>query len=470
MEKSRNLLLGFAITALLALIGGCSSSDNPPPDTNPDDEIVVYPQDEDTDADMESQEPVDECSVADLNQWVDTNMRDYYYFYDQVPTVNLDSFDSPEELIEALRYEPSDIYSYVTDKRESSDFFEEGRYFGPGYSAAFHEDGTVRIEFVYHDSAAGRAGLKRGDILRSINDIEWADLSREEFSAIVGDEENPLTFTLQVEDGTSGEAFDLALTNGDVIINSVLYSSIISNSNSGTTIGYLAFNTFIANSTEELNGVMDYFIENNIDVLILDLRYNRGGRSSVSYRLASQIAGSSVIGQTLINRVFNDKYSDQNHTVEFPEDSRLLDIQRVVVLQSDETASASELVINGLKPYMDVVSIGDTTTGKSFTSFGREKCDKVMSAIEAERVNADGVSVFGGIAADCPAQDDLTRDFGLNIGDDGVNPEGMLFAAVNYIYSGSCAAVSAGTRTKTRTNTTPSIGKLVLPGGDIEMR
>jgi len=108
-----------------------------------------------------------------------------------------------------------------------------------------------------------------------------------------------------------------------------------------------------------------------------------------------------------------------------------LGLSRLIVLTTDDTASASERLINSLAPYIEVVTIGSTTLGKPYTSYGRTYCGKTLNAMQTESVNAAGVSVAGCIAADCATTDDLANNFGTD--------EGMLKSALDYLSDGSCS-------------------------------
>jgi len=162
-----------------------------------------------------------------------------------------------------------------------------------------------------------------------------------------------------------------------------------------------------------------------ITELVLDLRYNGGGLISVANRLASQIAGPSVAGETLVSYEFNDEYTDVNFDFDAVNASPSLDLDRVLVLTTGQTASSSELVING-----------ERTLGKPFISASRPFCGVSLNAMEAQGVNSNGVTVAGGIEADCFAADDVTRDYGSRSG----SLEGMLASSLDFLLNGTCDA------------------------------
>ena len=167
----------------------------------------------------------------------------------------------------------------------------------------------------------------------------------------------------------------------------------------------------------------------------LHLRYNGGGLVFIAVGLASALGGESLAGQPLYEYRFNDKFTVNNRTLTFIEGLGDLNLNRLIVLTSEQTASSSEIVIAGLQPYMDVVTIGTATSGKPYISFPNERCGERLNAMEAEGFNAAGVSVFGGIPAICFAEDDLSQNFGISPTG---QSEGQLEAGLNYIADGSC--------------------------------
>ena len=155
---------------------------------------------------------------------------------------------------------------------------------------------------------------------------------------------------------------------------------------------------------------------------------------------------------------YNDEYTAQNFPLLLDATTPTLDLDRLVVLTTQGSASASELLINGLRPYMDVVVIGDATSGKPFISQSKQFCGVALDAMEAEGFNASGVSVGSGIAADCFAQDDPSRDFGGG----GLEIEGMLLSALDYVVFGTCDAPQLAKRaiSANHSDDTPVLGAI----------
>ncbi|GHT79560.1 hypothetical protein AGMMS50262_23410 [Bacteroidia bacterium] len=140
-----------------------------------------------------------------------------------------------------------------------------------------------------------------------------------------------------------------------------------------------------------MNQVFGKFQEKGINELILDLRYNSGGAITTSIALSSMIANqtsSDLFGKEEFNALIDsyfreaeganynklffqdriEKYDMDGTVLERVAINKLTGLNRIHVLTSNRTASASELVINGLQPYMNVVLIGTTTYGKNVGS------------------------------------------------------------------------------------------------------
>jgi carboxyl-terminal processing protease len=154
--------------------------------------------------------------------------------------------------------------------------------------------------------------------------------------------------------------------------NPILLNTVI---NQGPhNIGYLMYNGFYSSFDTQLNNVFGSFVSQNVNRLVLDLRYNSGGSINSATKLASMITGQFT-GQLFAKQQWNAKaqayFLDNNPGSlenKFASGLNSLNLNRVYVLTTKATASASELVINCLKSYIDVVQIGDITTGKNVGS------------------------------------------------------------------------------------------------------
>jgi carboxyl-terminal processing protease len=291
-------------------------------------------------------------------------------------------------------------------------------------------EGEVLIRYVFNDSPADRSGMERGDRILEINEKTVEEIeANNEWDTIFGEDTVGVKVDLVIE--KSGIEQTLSITKELVNINTVLYHGIIENE--GIKIGYIVFNNFLMTSLDELTSVFTLFKEEGVTELVLDLRYNGGGRTVIAKYLADLIGGENTDGKIFQKFIHNDKYTEWNNDIRFSNYSISLDLDRVIVLATGSTASASEMVINGLKPFIDVVVIGSTTSGKPAGMYGYDFCDKRISHIEFKIANADDEGdYFAGISNDCDSNDDFTKHFG-DAGED------SLKEALYYIACDECS-------------------------------
>lgn len=403
---------------------------------------------------------IQDCSVSAKNEWLYNNLLDSYYFSDQVDSnINFNDYDDPEALLDDMKVKPDDRFSFLVDRTSSEASTSEGRKINLGYYLERDNEGLIRFVLVYDNSPAGLAGLKRGDIWVAMNNVPVDELSSEQFLSFIGTDEQPLEAIFTVMDPLTGierDAKVLNLTDG-YVINTVLHKDVIDVDGFDSTVGYLVFDEFSsAVSSVELDDAMNYFIQEGVGELILDLRNNGGGASSISDQLIGQISGLGNSDEAVLAFAtrFNQRFSQLDEVRSVSAEPLSLDLKRLVVIVSGGTASASEKVINvlrGLDVEVLIVGEGDdengdrsltgTTFGKSYSSISLAKCDIELNAVMAERFNARGDTVGTGFTPDCPVFDDFKTPWGFNVLGEG-NHEIMLDTALEYLVTGSCPTLS----------------------------
>lgn len=226
------------------------------------------------------------------------------------------------------------------------------------------------VTYIMPDSDASSKAIERGDIFTGVN---GQDLNIDNYIDLLYGED--LSYTLNMaeieDDQIVNNGNEVTLTKIENFSENPIFIDKIIEQN-GRKIGYLMYNGFLAAYDDALNDVFGTFKSENIDELILDLRYNPGGRVSSAIQVASSIYGAHT-DEVFIRPRFNDKLQEQfgtpNNFTDVTYDSQtpinVLGLSRVYVITTGSTASASELVINGLEPYIDVIQIGDTTVGKN---------------------------------------------------------------------------------------------------------
>ncbi len=370
------------------------------------------------------------CSTEGQNEFVYKIMTDTYLWYDKVADIDYTGYDSPEDLLDSIMYDELDRWSYITSKEEYYTYFEEGKFIGIGYGSKYDNNGDLCIRFVYKDSPADSAGLKRGDKILEINGKTVEEIENNSlWDTIHGKNEPGVTVYLKIED-SENIVRELKLEKDWVTINTVLHYEI--KEIEGLKIGYLVFLKFLETSREELDRVFAYFNQENIDELILDLRYNTGGRISIARYLAGLAAGDKIDGKIFNKYIHNDLHRNWNRSMNFIKLGNALDLDRIIIITTEKTCSASELAVNSLKPFIDIILVGGTTCGKPVGMYGHDFCDKRISPIEFKSFNAyDEGDFFDGMPADCSAADDL----GTYLGD---TQESSLRQALHFIFNGSC--------------------------------
>jgi C-terminal peptidase prc len=380
------------------------------------------------------------CNTTAQNLWVRDALTEVYYWYKFLPAgVNPASFNSPEAYLEAVRYRPIDnSFSFISLAASSDAFYSDSQFIGYGFGNQTTST-EIRVLQVYDDSPASEAGLSRGDRIVTVNGR---------------------TISSMVSDGTIGNAFGAAtigvattiewetlagarrnarMVKRLVTIPTVSLTSVTEVD--GRKVGYLFFRNFVQPSTDALTDAFAALKTAGATELVLDLRYNGGGLVDVAVHLASLIGGARTNGQVMLNYVHNDKLAPTyNKSTRFTNPEQALNLQRLVVITTRGSASASELVINSLRPYIPVTIIGDTTYGKPVGQYGLRFCDKILYpvAFSIKNVNLEG-DFFDGLAVDCAAGDDYTHQLGDVA-------EASLAEALTFIRTGACTPKSAEAR------------------------
>ncbi|ASJ75608.1 S41 family peptidase [Granulosicoccus antarcticus] len=389
------------------------------------------------DSTSDYRQPPVSCQIDDMKTWVLQGMLDYYLFADQVDeNTPLNNYDNIETLITDLRVSPNDTFSYITDETSHSDRFNEGETVGFGWLLSRTQANEYYFKLLEAGSPLALAGVQRGDRLLEVNSLPAVDFFSQDSvarEAILSSEDNAAsaTFTIQTPLGVSRT---FTTTKARYTLDTVLDTRVIEQNN--VQIGYLHFYQFLDTSTEELATAFATLASQNVSELVLDMRYNFGGRVMVANELASYLVGRGKTDDAFAVYQPNEKYRENSATINFVNQSNALNLSRVVILQTDDTCSAAELVTNGLRPFMDVITVGGTSCGKPYATIPNTACSKVMNALELEAVNASGSGgYYDGIAADCT----VTEDIGQTLGD---RDENLLSAALSYIDNGTCPAAS----------------------------
>ena len=378
-------------------------------------------------------------SSSELRDTTFRIMQEWYLWNEEMPDVDPEDYASADDLLQALKYR-LDKWSYITEEEEYDDFFTRGEYEGYGFGWNQDEEGKLRVTLVYQDSPFGRAGVGRGWIINRVNGQQTTKDTN--INSLIPEATNTFEFI-----NAAGETVTETLTKSKININTVLHHEVIDVGNK--KVGYLVFNSFLQTSADELKPVFEEFQQAGIDDLILDLRYNGGGRVSVAEYIAGNIIGQRGTDRTFLQYAYNnniqaaidaDLEAKEDITTKFQTPDFPLDLDQLVVIASGRTASASELLINGLRPFMDVLIVGENTHGKPVGSFAFRYGGYAISPISFKVINDNGEGeYFGGFPVDAAVADDITRSFG--------DPEeARLKEALNFVKTGAFT-VAGGART-----------------------
>jgi len=395
--------------------------------------------------------------------------KEVYLWQDVIPPYNQfnprqykgsTELESAQDVMNGIRkLQPLDRFSFVTTQEESAGLQTgQDQDFGFFVKAASIDkaepvDSVVWfVSYAYAQSSAGQAGVQRGWYINKINgtSIGYDQYSVDILNNVFFGTPTSASFEFRKPDGTTTTA---NLTKTNFTANSVLYKTVL---NTGTNkVGYLVFNQFFGQpSRDELGQAFTYFQGQGINDLVVDLRYNPGGSVETEDTLSNLIAPLSANNQTMYQYIFNptlqnnqhqlirnklgygDIFSPAANTVKF-EKAGSLNLSRVFFIVTGNTASASELLINNLKPYMNVKLIGDTTYGKPVGFFTIPIYNYDIYPISFKTVNSAGnADYYSGFAPDKQTYDGVDKNWG-----DITEPS--LAAALEYISTGSFGRFSA---------------------------
>ena len=381
--------------------------------------------------------PPSSCSsISSQNLWVRTQLNTYYYWYQNLPNLNPVNYPSPEAYLEAVRYRPIDNhYSFITSAASNDSYYNDSQTIAFGFVNQQTSSEVVVLQ-VYPGSPASEAGLERGDRITQVNGQSVAALAAAgTVNAAFGPSEAGVSAEI-VFTKPDGEGRQARMVKRLITVPSVSLTSAVGVD--GRRIGYLNFKAFVRPSEAALNDAFAALRAAGINELVLDLRYNGGGLVSIAEHLSSLVGGTRTSGQVLFTQVHNNKLAPTwDETARFTNPEQALNLDRLFVITTRGSASASELVINSLRPYMPVVVIGDTTYGKPVGQYGLTFCDKVLYPVAFTIRNANNEGdYFDGIPPTCAAADDT----GHQLGD---VAEASFAEAVTYIRTGACSPSTA---------------------------
>ncbi|MEM1024096.1 MAG: S41 family peptidase [Myxococcota bacterium] len=386
------------------------------------------------------------CSLDEQKAYVEGVMRAHYLFEDQLADIDRSEHEDLSSLLRALtaEVEPPDRFTFVTTVSSEQSFFVEGKSLGFGFSLVTDDAGQIRIREVFGSepgesaSPASAVGLRRGDTIIGVDGESVAELRETgRLNQALFDYEPEDVARFEVDTGTQIRSVELEYDF--FVLDPVPTFAVFQEG--GMRIGYVLVRNF---SQPTVLGLFQAFARlRTVDALVLDLRYNGGGLITAAETLAELIGGTQLVGRIFYESRFNERNQSCGDTVQFrAQNLGLAAPVPIVAIATGRTASASELVINGLRAHTPVDIVGSRSFGKPVGQLGFSFCEKVLRPTTFQLVNAEGEGdFFDGLAPSCEMADDLEHVLG--------DPnEAMLRASLDLLTGGGCLSDKSSVESK----------------------
>ncbi len=325
-----------------------------------------------------------------VNAWILENMRFYYYWANEIPAAPANTL-APEPFFESLLSD-EDRFSWIQENFQELLNSLRGVNKEAGYEYILYRDpnapGNVvaQVLYVKPTSPASTTALKRGDMITKINGQTITEQNFRTLLSQIGEPHTVEYRPINIESGTFGQSISLQLNTVEFAENPNFYHTVFTQY-PNYKIGYFVYNLFSTGPTEgstiynaEMDQIFAGFKSAGITDLIVDLRFNSGGSETATRNLASLIGKNVTSSDIFVKRQYNAQLTQA--IVNDPQlgpsflEVKFIDkaqnvgnqLERVFILTGSRTASASELLINGLRPFMTVFLIGNQTVGKNVGS------------------------------------------------------------------------------------------------------
>ena len=457
MGKTRQSVAAVTLAALM--LASCGGGDGGTLGSNP---VTVTPTPSPTPT------PTPNCALASRQSFAKAVIDEWYLFPGDVASgVNPGSYSDVQSYIDALvaparALNKDRFFTYITSIAEENAFFSSGSSAGFGVLMAYDAAGQrVVIAEAYEGAPAFAAGIDRGTAIVGIgtnsgNVRSVASIVAAEGTAGLADALGPndpgVSRVLRITDAAGTR--DVTVAKADYSLDPVSdrYGAKVI-TEGGRSYGYLNLRSFISSADGQLTNAFADFRAQGVTDIIIDFRYNGGGLVSTA-NLMGDLMGAGRAGQLFSQTRFRSSKSSEDDEHRFAPVAQSIAPTRIAFIGTGSTASASELVINSMLPYLgaDMTLVGSNTYGKPVGQIALDKaeCDDRMRVVAFATGNAAGQSddydgLAPKIANSCAANDDLT----LPLGDP---REASIRAAIDFLAGNACTTriADANARTASR--------------------
>lgn len=342
-----------------------------------------------------------------VNERVYSIMKEWYFWHDNIPDdMDMSRYETPQEAMDALAFQTLDSWSYVENQKNYEDYFINSVAVAYGFAVKWNENGQMVFSFISNNSPAYEAGIKRGFKITKVNGIKISQIKN--FVDFYPDAAGE-TIDLEILDLNNNEK-QVRLSARQINTESVPYFTTFTQN--GTVYGYILINSFVQETPMRIDVAFDNLSIKGATELIVDLRYNGGGYVNGALHLMNRIIPASKDKRVAYSYVFNDSKTSSNYSVTLEKKGRE-SYERVFFLTTNRTASASELVINSLRPHVSVVQIGYPTHGKPVGMFTFVYDNYAISPICFATVNDNNEGYYyEGLSPDLVVAEDLSLPLG----------------------------------------------------------
>jgi C-terminal processing protease CtpA/Prc len=390
-----------------------------------------------------------DCSPEGKRTYLQLRMNQEYLWPRGMRHPDVDDYGDLHEFLDDMVFERRDRWSAVYTKGQL-DAWNDGAPVGAGLRIVDSGDDRNRVAVVVPDSPADRAGVRRGDRIVSVNGADADTLTDGAlWDAAWGPREAGRSVRLELRSPADDTEREVVLDQEPVRMPPVLGARSFAAGQH--RVGYLQLTGFVAEAPRALEGTVGTFAEEGVDTLVLDLRYNSGGNLDVLEQLGGMLAPDHA-GEPFFALHHPPRHADRDVVVDLPRARVALELRELVVLTGPETASASELLILALEPYLPVTQIGSRTDGKPVGSLVKGFCNEVFAPMTFTMGTVEGpTDHFEGLEPDCWAPDELDAE-------PGAEDDPMVEAALAVLDGGDCPAGVSKSREAGRLRPTGGVG------------